>query len=424
MSTCEIIVLGILGGFAVLGILIGLLRGAIKGLVRGLIIIGCVAVSVIFNRQITDAVFGINIQGETLESMLMGVISLDGTGIDPNTARDLLWPIVFITSQILICLISMLVLVEVSWIVVLIIDLILKLPLKGKKKFRLLGALFGLISGLLVGLSVDSLFTGLAPNLYKVYKLEIGDTKVSELIEIPEDVITDSGIETFNAESDSFIYKVGSLLNPLVYDRVSVATLVDSEGVERTYTFDGQINSIVRCAGLADTFSKLAEVDFSDSENVDDVISALNQLDFNNLTEEEQHTIDTLIQSVVDMVGVEVGEDIQISTEALAATNFEAVGDIIGVVGNIEDGESVDQDTVTGIFEELLQKKEGSEMNTVDAIASCGVDVSAYSENPDVADVFNASIAELENKKDSNGNNVYSEEELDSLRAMFFGSAA
>ena len=422
MTICEIIVLAVLGGFAVLGIIIGLFRGAIKATVRGLIILGCVAVAVIFNKQITGFIFSINIQGQTLEEMLKGLMTIDGAGVDPNTISDLLWPIILITAQIIVCIVSIVGLVEASWLVVLIFDLILKIPLRNKKKFRLIGALIGLVSGGLVGLAVDSLYTGLAPNLYKVYKLEIGDTKVSEIIPIEEDKIIASGIETFNAESGSFAYKLGSLLNPLVYNRVSVAKITDSDGVEKTYTFDGQINAIVKIANLAGTFSQIGSVDLSDPESVDNLIEALNNLDFNNLSEEERETIDTLIESFTDIIGSETGMEIEITTEILAATNFEVLGDVLDVAATVEAGEAIEQDDVTKVLEDLLIVKEGSEMNTAEAIAATGLDVSNFTENPEVADLINDSIDELENKVDENGDRVYTPEEIQSLRDMFFGT--
>lgn len=422
MTICEIIVLAVLGGFAALGIIIGLFRGAIKATVRGLIILGCVAVAVIFNKQITGFIFSINVQGQTLEEMLKGLMTIDGAGVDPNTISDLLWPIILITAQIIVCIVSIVVLVEASWLVVLIFDLILKIPLRNKKKFRLIGALIGLVSGGLVGLAVDSLYTGLAPNLYKVYKLEIGDTKVSEIIPIEEDKIIASGIETFNAESGSFAYKLGSLLNPIVYNKVSVAKITDSSGVEKTYTFDGQINAIVKIADLAGTFSQIGSVDLSDPESVDNLVEALNNLDFNNLSEEERETIDTLIESFTDIIGSETGAEIEITTEILAATNFEVLGDVLDVAATVEAGETIEQDDVTKVLEDLLIVKEGSEMNTAEAIAATGLDVSNFTENPEVADLVNDSIDELENKVDENGDRVYTPEEIQSLRDMFFGT--
>ena len=140
------------------------------------------------------------------------------------------------------------------------------------------------------------------------------------------------------------------------------------------------------------------------------------------MSEEERETIDTLIESFTDIIGSETGMEIEITTEILAATNFEVLGDVLDVAATVEAGEAIEQDDVTKVLEDLLIVKEGSEMNTAEAIAATGLDVSNFTENPEVADLINDSIDELENKVDENGDRVYTPEEIQSLRDMFFGT--
>jgi len=420
MSICEIAIFAILGFFAVAGLLIGLIKGAVKAVLRVILVGGCIFAAVYFNRQITDFIFAFEINGASIKDTLMGLINIEGTGVDPAKIQELLWPIIFLVSQIVVCLVSVVALLAASWIVELIFDLILNAILKGKKKFRLIGMVIGLLAGGAVGLSVTSLVTGLAPNIYQIYKLEIGDTKVSDLIPVPSDVIESSGIANFNAENGGIAYKIGSIANPLIYDRVSKAEIDGKE-----YTFDGQISVIKKCADLAGTFSKLSSVDFTNPSSIEDVVGALNSIDFNNMTEEEKEAIDAVIDTVIDAVGVELPEGVVIDTETLGAVNFTAIGEVVEVVADIQNGGTVQQEQVTEILGGFLEKKEGSDQNTVDVIASFGVDISSYSSDPTASAMFTTAIDDLASQVDSTtGDNVYSEDDINALKELFFGSAA
>lgn len=423
MSIIEIIVLAVLGGFAVFGLVIGFLKGAIGAGIRAALVVACVACGVLFNSKITDAVFGININGQPLKELLMGLLNFDtGGSVDPEKIKELLWPIIYIIAQILVCLVSVVALLAVTWLVCGLIDLILKKPLKGKKKFRLIGGLVGLLSGAVVGFSISSLVTGLTPNLYKIYKLEIGDQKVAEMLPVPEDLIEGSGIATFNADN-SVIYKVGSVLNPIIYNRVSSAQIADSDGTVKTYTFDGQIEVIKKCADLAGTFAKLSGIDFSSMDSIDNVCDVLRDLDFSDISGEVKETIDVLLDTVIDAVGLELPAGAEINTETLQAINFDAIADVLETVAGIENGEEIKQEDVTEILGGFLEKNEGSDKNTIDVINTFGLDLSSYTDNPDAADMFNSSLDDLKAQTDEDGNPKYTEEDINSLKTLFFGSA-
>lgn len=427
MSILQIAILGILGLFALAGLLIGFIKGAVKATIRALVVVACIVVAVLFNAKITEFVYGININGQTLKEMLMGLLDgVDVQGIDPQQIKDILWPIVLLLSQIIVCIVSVIGLLTVSWVLVLIIDIIAKIFLKGKKKFRLIGGLIGLLSGAVVGFSVTSLVTGLVPNIYAVYSLEIGDIKLSEQIPIPADLIESLGIATFNEEEGGIVYKVGALANPLVYDRVSTATIVDDEGNEITYTFDGQIEMIKNLASLVGTLMELQDIDFTSMESVDDIADALkklDELDFANMDEGTKATLDNLIQVGIEASGFELPEGVEINVETLAAVDFGAVGECVNIVGEIQNGGEIPQEEVAGVLKSFLTPKEGCEQSTIDVINSFGLDISGFTADPEVAGVVNSSIGYLESLVDDDGNPEFTEAEINTLRELLFGSA-
>lgn len=373
---------GIFAFFVILCFLSGLKRGMARAIFSLVLVLTCFILVLVFESNIAKYVMGIDVGGQTLKEMIVSTLAQD------PSMESLVGKIIPLV-EILIGIVAFVVGFIVLYIASRIIYLIGKLFIQPENKQRLLGGLIGLVQGVLIAFIICVPLNGLLLEVNKLSTIELEGAQIISLNSIGYDEYKDSKFNSLLTTSGGGLFK-----------QISKTTTEDG----KTVTLSGQVDTVVTAVKIIDKVSKLPEVDFNEGLTVDsvqDIIEILRELDEIKAesSDEVLETIDSLIDSAVDLIGGSLGEDlnIDISQISVKEIDFENEAVLIESVAEIletEDFESVSQEDVDEIIETFADSK-----LILPIIESVGIDM----ELPEEAkDVLLESIEKLDNQEQIN----------------------
>lgn len=400
----QAVIVGLIIALAVLGFLVGLAKGPIRAGARLAIVIICLIIGVSSAKGVAAQILTMEIDdGNTIKDLISNLI------IKQNEAYaslvDLVYPIVAIIVQVAVGIVCVIGALLVSWFFTLIVDIVLKIVLRPllKKlkgfKWRLIGGGVGVVTGLVAAFTLASVVTGFASNASKVLSMRLDKQSIAEMSNIDDATLDSLGLKNFD---DSAAAKVGKTFHPFVYNNLST---IELDG--KKYTLDGQLGALKKAADLASTFTNFSDIDFENTEDLKNITNALRELDFNDLSPEEESTIQEMMDTALEAFDV----DVDINVADLKGVNFGAVADAVDLVGTIQNGGEVKTEDVAGALKGFVTNN-GEGKNTLDVINEFGADLSGFAEGQ-AGETIEAALNSLE------GDSSIAPEDLASLYLLF-----
>lgn len=342
MGIYSIIVLSIAVFSIVIGMLSGMIRGSRRAILRLILVVAAAAIAIFLNNIVVDILKTIKFGDQTIPQMIMGAFPEDF-----KEYEDIVMPMVLTLASVLTFILAFFVL----QIVTLVIYWICKLFVRPKKnaagvvdKNPFIGMFVGLIQGLVVALVYGAMLTGLAKNIIKVTEVEMNDQKLINLDSIEQQANLNIAIDEYCDSSVALIFdKAGGFI-------YKTATTIKYEGEK--YTFDGQIEALIKAISVANEISSLGEIDFSNGiteDNKDEIIEVLNNLDdmTADMSEEVANTLNEMIHTIA-------GDMLEVDLTDLDLTEVE-FSKIANVVDNIDEvTENPTQENVDQIVNDLV----------------------------------------------------------------------
>lgn len=204
------IVLGFSGLSLLGGFLFGMLRGFNRSVLRLLLIAACIAGAWFLRGKVVELLLGIEIEGESVEELLLGMFMQDGATL-PDNMVNLVFVLIQIIASVICFVLLFAVLRLISWSIVYpILKLIVR---SGEKKHALLGGVIGLVQGAVVAFALCVPITGVTGQLDTVVNtlstMEISGSPIISA-EISEKIETIKIKEYQQSSIGKFYISVGS----------------------------------------------------------------------------------------------------------------------------------------------------------------------------------------------------------------------
>ncbi len=293
--------------FTIASVVLGALFGIFRGLNRSLLKLGFVIISailaVVLRGVAYDIVMGINIGGQTINEVLLSMVSQSGSTM-PENIQNLLFSLI----EILVGLIIYFVLFfAFNLILGGIVYLICKIFVpKNEGPLKYVGAAVGAVQGLIIAILVCAPLSGI---LVEADKLSKAKANGQPLFSIPAEI----GIEEYvNSPTNGFYNGVGGWFYK------SLTTTTDANG--KTVSLSDTCDVFIAIMGVADTVNNLGSgVDVmtkpdatakEKTQAMKDIGDKLTELDnsVNGLSDDAKVLVNDLVTSVAEMVGGESEE--------------------------------------------------------------------------------------------------------------------
>lgn len=342
------IVLGFSGLSLLGGFLFGMLRGFNRSVLRLLLIAACIAGAWFLRGKVVELLLGIEIEGESVEELLLGMFMQDGATL-PDSMVNLVFVLIQIIASVICFVLLFAVLRLISWSIVYPILKLIVRP--GEKKHALLGGVIGLVQGAVVAFALCVPITGVTGQLDTVVNtlstMEISGSPIISA-EISEKIETIKIKEYQQSSIGKFYISVGSD----VYN--SLTSAKDRNGND--VSLDAAIRALSATIKVAESISNVSDVDFSDgitNENKGAIVGALRDIDKvmkDELSDDDaKRIVNELITGVLESAG---GEGTTIIPE-----NFD--------IGKLDAGAAAD--AIEVIFEFTAQEGEVKELTSEQA---------------------------------------------------------
>ena len=337
MDVISISMLAVTGFFVLFGFCFGVKRGLNRSLLRLITIVLAVIFAYAARNMITERIMDYQIEGQTVEQLVMSYIPQEMSSISPY---------IFLVLKIIVGLIvfvmAFFVLKIASWFLYVILTIFVR---PGKHKMGLFGGIVGVVQGVLISLVVCIPLSGLCLETGKLASIEIDGTKV---VDFGENANYLSEYE--NSSIGQAYQRYGSSIF------VSLTSVKNDNG--NTVTLSGQVNAIVALSSLTNEVKMISNIDFSEGLTAQN-ISELKELCANidnikdNIGEEEIETINAIITTAaesfdlpIDVSDLDMSE-VDISNEALIVesiydyTQTGEVDNVSEVVASLADSKLV-----------------------------------------------------------------------------------
>lgn len=279
----------------VLGFLLGLLRGRNRSILRFILVIGCAVAAFFIKDALVPVVLKININGETVEQMVIGIVNESGQ--IPAALNTLVLGVVKVIIGLVVFLVLFIVLQLLTWLIVFpILKIFVR---KGAKKGVLFGGIVGIIQGVVVAFVLCAPVTGAVATINKVAKMEIGGKTVAEQLELPE----------FDSYINSTFGQIYSSTGSWFFD--AITTYTDEDGNE--ITLDSTVQAADTGAKVLEEVTKIQETlkdltnpdsDKSQADSLRDIAASLSTMGtaISETSDGGKEVLQQLITSVGEMV--------------------------------------------------------------------------------------------------------------------------
>ena len=317
MDTLSLALLGISAFFLVFGLIFGIMRGFFRSIVRLASLVIGLAAAWIFRPKYIPYVYGLNINGWTLQGMLDDLCAKAGS------FSAIAAPILEILAGVVLFIVAFFVMQLATGVVFFFIVLFIS------KKKRGLGALVGLVQGALIALCVCIPLNGLILDAHEVLEIEIDGEPL-----IDEKVVTtllSAGID-FDAYEDSMVCRLFTTVGDSFYRVLSTGKNADGKEVALT----DYVSAAVAAAEIAEELSTLVELDFSEGmtkENYDTVMQLCKNLNTikGDMDEESKYALNSMLGAASDILGDEASTATKefLKTFDITTVDFEAEGELL-----------------------------------------------------------------------------------------------
>ena len=327
-TLAELIVLGV---FLLFGLLFGLHRGVKRSVLRIVLLLLCAVGAYFIRGAIIDALWQVNMDGQTFEEMLTGSLPAEMEGL-----KDKIVPIVNILVGLFVYLLLFVVLQFLSWLIVFPICKIFVKKDKSQKVRRLGGMLTGLLAGFLVYYILAMPVLGLSGTLLKLADIEVDGKKITD--SLPPEVTSQVDFE--QVKNDPFM-KVYGVIGTVYYDFLT--TTKDANG--NTVKLNTQIDAITTSAAIAAEVSKISDVKINGElteESVGDIQTMLRNIEEikQGADPETLDAINDLIRTLADSVIPEEEKanfPLDLENFDISAIDFANEADLIGDLMQLQD---------------------------------------------------------------------------------------
>ena len=347
----------------VLGFLLGLLRGRNRSILRFVLVIGCAVAAFFVKDAIVPIVLKLNINGETVEQMVMGIINESGQ--IPAALNALVLGVVKVIIGLVVFLVLFIVLQLLTWLIVFpILKIFVR---KGAKKGALFGGIVGIIQGVVVAFVLCAPVTGAVTTINKVAKMEIGGKTVAEQLELPE----------FDSYINSTFGQVYSSTGSWFFD--AITTYTDEEGKEITLdstvqAADTGVKVLQEVNKIQETIKELnnPESEKSQADSLRDIAASLSNMGtaISETSDGGKEVLQQLITSVGEMVDQGSGEGSSVGSEtsnkvneALSKLDIETID--LESMSNAISGIADYVDKAQGVTEEVPEQAKEDIVNAL-----------------------------------------------------------
>lgn len=225
----------------IFGTLWGMGRGRNRSILRLILIIGCVVGAIFLRPILVDIIMKIDTGEGTVAEMLASSLN-KGEQALPASMQKLVVSLIEIIFGLLSYFILFFVLRFITWILIYpICKIFVK---KEAKKKKGLGALIGLVQGLVVAFAVIVPLNGLAIEVNKLSKLEMGG---EQMLPIPAEV----GLGEY---AESTTYTIYDSVGGWYYDMLTTAQTKEGEKI----TLSGTCDVLVSMADVGNSLNKVS----------------------------------------------------------------------------------------------------------------------------------------------------------------------
>lgn len=338
--TISTIFTAIFVGCIVICCLAGLLRGMARGIFSLILVLVCFGLIFALEGTITSTIMHLDVGGQTLKEAVTSALAQEP---EMQNLVNKLVPLI----EILIGIIAFVVGFVLLYMVSRVIYFIGKFFIRPEKKRRLLGALIGIVQGFIIAFVICVPINGVLFEVNKLSQIEVEGKQIISLDSIGFEEYKSSPINRILSGVGGGLFKEIAKYND------------EDEG--KTYTLEGQVDSVITVVKIAETVSTIGEINFEEGlteENVGQVTEVLRGLDEikNASSEEVLDTVDELIDAAIDLVsgGEEVEIDIDLSGISVKDVDFESEAVLVETVFDIVETGSFDaleDEDVDGLVE-------------------------------------------------------------------------
>lgn len=241
------IVLGTSAFFVVWGLIMGLVRGFNRSFLRLLLVVAALLAAWFLRHVFVDLLLKINIQGQTIEEFLSGLLS-GGAANVPESLSDLIFVIVRIFINVVCFIVLFIAFKFVGWAIIFpIMKLFVK---KGAKKRALLGGIMGIIQGAVIAFAFCVPVNGLLIQA-NTLMTSLSDLKLDGNSVISAEVqnqVAEAGLDEYQ---DSVMCKIYTESGGWAYKMLT--TVEDKEG--DPISLDSAINAVKAVVKVTNSIS-------------------------------------------------------------------------------------------------------------------------------------------------------------------------
>lgn len=300
------------------GLLLGLMRGSRRAVLRLLLVLLCVVGAYFLKDVVTNALLQLNIQGQTLEQIIIGILPAEIQGMS-----DVAMPLVTVIVSVLSFLLCFSALLFVTWAILFpILKIFVK---KGKKKHAFVGGIVGAVQGVAVAFVMCVILNGLFVNVGNVMAAmeneQQPETTASVIFLATETDGSSSGGGTddgsqsaaqmqqlaaaFKEYQASGISQMYSKIGGKAFDLVASVKMTNEDGEVEKVTLKGQIDAVSGLLKLAKNADKLQNINFGTdgivgcADSIKEVFDLLDDIN-RDLSDESRKTLNRIVESVAE----------------------------------------------------------------------------------------------------------------------------
>lgn len=341
-------VLMLLAVFLFFGLLFGMHRGVKRSILRTVLILLCAVAAFFLRSYAMDALWQLNMDGQTMEEMLRSSFPEEMAGI-----ADQLLPVINALLGLVLYLLIFIVLRFVSWLIVFPICKIFVKKDKSRAVRRLGGMVAGLISGAVVCYLLVMPLIGLTDTVLKLASIEIDGQSVTD--SLPPEVSDVVDLKTLHEEP---IFEIYQTVGAFYYDLLTTTETKDG----KTVKLNTQMDAVVTGASIVGEVMKITDVNIDGeltTENVGDIQEALRNIE-KIKKDASPETVDAITEMITSLAESVIPEEerenfpIDLENFDLAAVDFANEADLIGDILTLRD-ETPTQETIDSTVKHLAK---------------------------------------------------------------------
>ncbi len=376
----DAIVLGVLL-FTILSVLfgfvLGLIRGTGRSIARLILIVLCAVGALFLKDVITDAILGLQIEGQTIPQLIQSALAKEGQAF-PTELVDFIISFASLMVGIIAYFICFIALQGITWLIVFqILKIFIK---KNKNKGTLVGGLIGLVQGFIVAFAICAPLTGLFVQLDKISTSFDALMPTPEQAEVSADGFISNEIvvdgQTFNISFEESnegqeppipeVINATVDLKPYIQSPVGkfyiaignwyyqkVATIIDADGDKitleaTTSVLSTMVNLVSDVQEMSGAIDKLSDPNVTESEalsSIGEVLIGVGE-NFDEMGEEGKVIFEELLDGIKEFVvpegSTEVPEDVKEFVDNLTVEdlNLKSAGEAFVALSHYADNES------------------------------------------------------------------------------------